>query len=93
MRYAADCRIWYEPGFTVDVTGLWKRVVDVTWGGASCVAASQAGLQKRREKFVKGTRHQRRAMAPAELDTLHAAVEGFTDFRYAKLTGDAEMLP
>lgn len=91
--YPADCRIFYEPGFTVDVTGLWKRVVDVTWGGATCVAGSTVGPQKRDGEIVKGTRHQRRAMAQTEFDALHAAVDGFTDFRHAKLTGNGEMLP
>ena len=91
--YPADCRIWYEPGFTIDVTGLWKRVVDVTWGGASCAANSGTTTQKRDGELVRGVRHGRRAMAQAEFDQLHAAVDGFTDFRFAKLTGDAEMLP
>ena len=89
-QYPADCRIFYEPNFTVDVTGLWKRVVDVTWGGASCVAGTP---QQRREETVEGTRHDRRAMRRTEMDELHASVHAFVDIRLANLTGDAEMLP
>jgi hypothetical protein len=91
--YPADCRIWNEPAFTLDTNPLWRRVVDVAWGGATCVAGASPGMEKREEEVVRGTRHQPRAMAKAELKELSAGVDLFTDFRLVKLTGDAEMLP
>jgi hypothetical protein len=93
IRDPADCRIWYEPSFTVDVTPLWKRVADVTWGNASCMSTAGSGARKRYEKVVPGKRHQRRAMAAEEISALKQGINLFTDFRDLKLTGDAEMLP
>ena len=90
--YPADCRIWYEQSFTLDVVPLWKRAVDVNWGGASCVAGSTSGVMKR-EKLVKGTRHQSKAITQADFDAYNESMSLFTDFRKVRRSGDAEMLP
>ncbi|KAF9701200.1 hypothetical protein EKO04_000420 [Ascochyta lentis] len=35
----ADCRLYYTPEMTVDITALWKAAADVQWGqGGKCVA-------------------------------------------------------
>jgi hypothetical protein len=40
----ADCRLFYEPSMTVDVTSLWRAVADVKWTGKrNCVAGSLNG--------------------------------------------------
>lgn len=41
----ADCRVFYEPRMINDVTSIWKRAVDVAWGGGECVAGSLPGNQ------------------------------------------------
>lgn len=40
---AADCRVFYEPSMISDVTNIWKRAADVTWGGGKCIAGSLPG--------------------------------------------------
>jgi len=37
---AANCRLYYQPADLFDITGLWERVVGVTWNGAKCVQGS-----------------------------------------------------
>ncbi|KAF1829222.1 peptidase S41 family protein-like protein [Decorospora gaudefroyi] len=40
----ADCRLYYTPEMTVDITSLWKAAADVQWGTSSkCVATSSYG--------------------------------------------------
>lgn len=29
---AADCRLFYEPKMTTNVTAIWKKVADAAWG-------------------------------------------------------------
>ncbi|KAE9975034.1 hypothetical protein EG328_003510 [Venturia inaequalis] len=41
FRYEeADCRLYFTPEMTVDVTAVWKAAVDVKWGEKECVAGS-----------------------------------------------------
>ncbi len=44
----ADCRLYYTPEMTVDITALWKAAADVQWGQSArkCVAGGGYG-QKR----------------------------------------------
>jgi hypothetical protein len=44
FRYEeADCRVFYEPEHVVDVSSMWKKIADVRWRGAKCVAGGFAG--------------------------------------------------
>ncbi|QDS76907.1 hypothetical protein FKW77_004139 [Venturia effusa] len=39
FRYEeADCRLFFTPEMTVDVTAVWRAAVDVKWGKEECVA-------------------------------------------------------
>jgi hypothetical protein len=39
----ADCRLFYTPEMTVDVTAIWKAAADARWGGSGrCVRGSSA---------------------------------------------------
>ncbi|KAF8851590.1 hypothetical protein BDZ45DRAFT_750549 [Acephala macrosclerotiorum] len=40
---AANCRIFYEAEDIFDMSNLWNRVANVTWGGAKCVDGSSGG--------------------------------------------------
>ncbi|KUJ24278.1 uncharacterized protein LY89DRAFT_713160 [Mollisia scopiformis] len=40
---AANCRIYYEAEDLEDMSNLWNRVANVTWGGATCVNGSSSG--------------------------------------------------
>jgi hypothetical protein len=44
----ADCRLYYTPEMTVDITALWKSAADAQWGNSGkCVASSRVGGDKR----------------------------------------------
>ncbi|KAF1938469.1 peptidase S41 family protein-like protein [Clathrospora elynae] len=42
----ADCRLYYTPEMTVDITSVWKAAADAQWGDGNCVADDAYG-QKR----------------------------------------------
>lgn len=44
FRYEeADCRLYFTPEMTVDVTAIWKAAADVKWGKDECVAGALNG--------------------------------------------------
>lgn len=47
---AADCRLFYEPNMTTDVTSIWKRAADAAWGTKKCVAGSLPQKKQTREE-------------------------------------------
>lgn len=41
FRYrAAHCKIFYTWEMARDITALWRKVLDVSWGGGTCVEGS-----------------------------------------------------
>jgi hypothetical protein len=94
--YEADCRIFYEPSFTIDTVPVWKRVVDVRWGDASCVSPGSPGmsLEKKSESIEYGKRHSHRStMNKNEFEAFRHGVDWFTDYRLERVVGDAQILP
>jgi hypothetical protein len=59
---AADCRLWYTPEMTVDVTAIWEKTVDVAWGGDTCVQGglSSNGAAEKRDPAAAAHKAQRR---------------------------------
>lgn len=56
----ADCRIWYTPEMTVDVTEVWKAAADTQWNGNSrCVpnGSKQYGKRYDKSESLSGKRH------------------------------------
>jgi hypothetical protein len=44
----ADCRLYYTPEMTVDITALWKSAADAQWGNSGkCISSSRYGDEKR----------------------------------------------
>jgi hypothetical protein len=44
FRYEeADCRLFFTPEMTVDVTAIWRAAADVKWGKEECVAGQLNG--------------------------------------------------
>jgi Peptidase family S41 len=94
--YEADCRIFYEPSFTVDTVPLWKRVIDVRWGNASCIrpGSAEASSKRRSEGIIHGKRHSHRSsMREDEFEALKQGVDWFTDYRMERTVGDGQILP
>ncbi|KAF2836962.1 hypothetical protein M501DRAFT_978717 [Patellaria atrata CBS 101060] len=49
---AADCRIFYTPEMTVDVTTIWKAAADTQWNGkSSCVGAGMTRRDTTKRAF------------------------------------------
>jgi hypothetical protein len=86
---AADCRIFYTAEMTVDVTAMWEKVVDVTWGGDKCVAGA-VGL---RNRHVETRRAPLRRGSEVDVEALAAGMGTWTDLRAETVTGDAYMMP
>lgn len=92
----ADCRIFYTAEMTVDVTALWEKVVDVTWGEDSCVVGV-VGLGKR-ELERKGEESESRKTSflnkrDVDVEALAAGMDVWTDLRGETVVGDAYMMP
>jgi hypothetical protein len=92
----ADCRIFYTAEMTVDVTALWKKVVDVTWGGDGCVAGAvglgKKGLELKREDGESG-RTSFLNKRDVDVEALAAGMDVWTDLRGETVVGDAYMMP
>lgn len=60
VREEADCRLFYTKDMIVDVENVWKKVVDVAWGGGECVngGLSKAGVLKTQGAGKKTARTQ-----------------------------------
>jgi Peptidase family S41 len=92
----ADCRIFYTAEMTVDVTALWEKVVDVTWGGDSCVAGA-VGLGKRELERKREESESRKTTflnkRDVDVEALAAGMDMWTDLRGETAVGDAYMMP
>lgn len=64
----ADCRLYYTPEMTVDITAVWKAAADVQWGSkGQCVkkyASGKRGLRGVTKKL--GRRHLKISQAAAK---------------------------
>lgn len=79
---AADCRIYYTPEMTVDVTAIWKTVADSVWNDKNaCVAGNVQSPSKREVKSRWKGGLMRRA-APVQTDVLLQTINStYTDYR------------
>ncbi|CZS88174.1 uncharacterized protein RCO7_01140 [Rhynchosporium graminicola] len=53
LHEPADCRLFYEPVMTSDVTSIWKRAADAAWGGRKCVAGALPQKKETRLERLK----------------------------------------
>jgi hypothetical protein len=49
---ASNCRLYYQTSDIFDMTSLWKRVVDVTWGTGTCVHDSSVNADNTMPKYA-----------------------------------------
>jgi hypothetical protein len=91
----ADCRLYYTPEMTVDITALWKAAADVQWGqGRKCVAGGNYG-QKRSSpgattKLKPRRVHVSQAVAGKKLQSFKSSFGLETN---CHMTGDGFMHP
>jgi len=96
----ADCRLYYTPEMTTDITSLWKTAADTQWGNkGKCVntpsyGESKLAVQKTAQRVTT------KLSRPASSSSVHfseSRMQAFEDsFRLTtanKLTGDGYMLP
>ena len=91
----ADCRLYYTPEMTVDITALWKAAADAQWGNSGkCVSGGNYAQKRGNDKMTT-------MLTPRRLHVSHAvAVEQVQSFESSlslktecKLKGDGFMHP
>jgi hypothetical protein len=93
----ADCRLYYTPEMTVDITSLWRAAADAQWGGskAKCVTASNYSRRASQKVTTKLSPPAVRVHVASTNVVAH--VQAFKDsFKLeteCKLTGDGFMAP
>ncbi|TLD31914.1 peptidase S41 family protein [Venturia nashicola] len=97
FRYEeADCRLYYTPEMTVDVTYIWKAVVDVRWGKEGCVAGSWEGGSRKNKtrRAVRSTSETAkiRPLGRSKFNSLMKSLETETETRM-NTRADGIMLP
>ncbi|OAL55405.1 hypothetical protein IQ07DRAFT_166454 [Pyrenochaeta sp. DS3sAY3a] len=91
----ADCRLYYTPEMTVDITALWKAAADARWGSnGKCVSGATYG-QKRSEPKMTTRLDKRRMNMPrsAALAQIEAFEQSFLLETECKMTGNGFMHP
>ncbi|CAO2648426.1 Nn.00g076930.m01.CDS01 [Neocucurbitaria sp. VM-36] len=89
----ADCRLYYTPEMTVDITSLWKAAADAQWGNSGkCVAGYS---QKRNAHEITAKLHPRRIQVSqaAAQKQVQAFENSFLLETECKMTGDGFMHP
>lgn len=95
---AANCRLFYTAEMTVDVTAMWEKVADVTWGNGNCVVGSVRSAQAKRDNDGKATDTEKlkKRTTTVSLDKareLQAAQDLWTDLSAIKQIGRGFMAP
>lgn len=93
----ADCRLYYTPEMTVDITALWKSAADAAWGSnGKCVAGGLQSQKRKRSVHKVTTELQARRVQVSQAvaaDTVHAFEKTFELETDCKLHGDGFMHP
>lgn len=100
FRYEpADCRVFYTPEMTVDITALWTAVADATWYGSdACVAgglgnATTSGGRVRRSGEKRTGMKRSSSLTHAQMEALMQSLDVQTDPLKMGMRGDGLMLP
>ncbi|EOA88596.1 hypothetical protein ACJQWK_02107 [Exserohilum turcicum] len=93
----ADCRLYYTPEMTVDITALWRAAADARWGKGKCVSGGKYGDEKRSAARVttKLSRPKGRVQTASAdaADRMHAFENSYKLETNCKLNGDGFMHP
>lgn len=91
----ANCRLYFTPEMTVDITTLWKAAADAQWrGSGACISegnyGQKRGVQELTTKLRRRRVHVTRAAAVKQVQALEKTFSLETD---NKLKGDGFMEP
>jgi hypothetical protein len=96
----ADCRMFYTPDMTVDITRIWTAAADVKWlGKKRCVAGGFKGVQSSdadgnlQKRATKSKTATVRTMAVSAVAALEASFGIITDFTRATKRTNGLMAP
>lgn len=72
----ADCRLYYTPEMTVDITAVWKAAADAQWrDSGKCVGQSGYGKKREATEVTKSLKRRRLAMSQAAAQERYQALE------------------
>jgi hypothetical protein len=91
----ADCRLYFTPEMTVDITALWKAAADAQWGNSGkCVSAESYGRKRSVEEVTTKLGRRRVHIARATAMRQAQALENsFSIETQNQLKGDGFMEP
>lgn len=93
----SDCRLFYTPEMTVDISESWRAVASIAWGNGTCISGDEAVYQKTKKRSAGRLPGQKKGLprmrkrALAEVEALMDSMSIATDAR--GLQGDGLMLP
>ncbi|KAJ4378735.1 hypothetical protein N0V86_005606 [Didymella sp. IMI 355093] len=91
----ADCRLYYTPEMTVDITAVWKAAADAQWGqGGKCVAGGNYGQKRSSYEATTSLKprrvHVSKAIAVKKVEAFEKSFDLETN---CHMTGDGFMHP
>ncbi|EUC36269.1 hypothetical protein COCCADRAFT_34277 [Bipolaris zeicola 26-R-13] len=93
----ADCRLYYTPEMTVDITAVWRAAADAKWGDKQCVAGGNYSDEKRDVSKVttklSPPKGLVRIAAAEAVNHVQAFENSFTLETECKLNADGFMAP
>ncbi|OCK74901.1 peptidase S41 family protein [Lepidopterella palustris CBS 459.81] len=95
FRYEeADCRLYYTPEMTVDVTAIWKAAADAQWGGkGKCVRDWWPWSKEKREVTTTLGRSRLGKRGADDAKVMEELLKTFAIRTDNQLTGDGFMKP
>jgi hypothetical protein len=91
----ADCRLYYTPEMTVDITALWKAAADARWGqSGKCVAGGNYGQKRSSAEATTSLKPRRVHVSQAvAVKKVEAFEKSFGLETNCHMTGDGFMHP
>lgn len=91
----ADCRLYYTPEMTVDITSVWKAAADAQWGNSGkCVSGGDYGQKRKVHEVTTKLSPRRVQVAQAAMLRQFQAFENSLSLETeCKMTGDGFMQP
>lgn len=90
----ADCRLYYTPEMTVDITALWRAAADAQWGNSKkCVGANYGQKRGVDEVTTQLTRRRMEVSQNVAMAQVEAFESSFALETECKMNGDGFMHP
>lgn len=93
----SDCRLFYTPEMTLDISESWRAVASIAWGNGTCVSGDEAVYRRTMKRSIgrpsgaKKSLPRLRKRAVADIEALMDSMNIATDT--TGMQGDGLMLP